>query len=111
VIAEVADRVAVMYAGRIVEEGPVRAIFRSPAHPYTKGLLASIPQGRSGERLVAIEGTVPNLGQLPPGCAFAPRCPNRMADCDRGVPARLEVSADHHARCLLAAPASAGATR
>jgi oligopeptide/dipeptide ABC transporter ATP-binding protein len=111
VIAEVADRVAVMYAGRIVEEGPVRAIFRSPAHPYTKGLLASIPQGRSGERLVAIEGTVPSLGQLPPGCAFAPRCPSRMADCDRGVPERLAVSADHHARCLLAAPASAGATR
>ena len=86
VIAEVADRVAVMYAGRIVEEGPVRAIFREPAHPYTRGLLASIPRGAAGGRLTAIDGTVPNLGSLPPGCAFAPRCTSRLDACDRAVP-------------------------
>ena len=111
VIAEVADRVAVMYAGRIVEEGPVRAIFRAPAHPYTRGLLASIPHGRSGERLVAIDGVVPNLGQLPPGCSFAPRCTSRMPECDLGVPPDVQVAEEHHARCLLHAPAGAGAAR
>ena len=110
VIAEVADRVAVMYAGRIVEEGPVRAIFRAPAHPYTKGLLASIPHGRTGERLVAIDGVVPNLGELPPGCAFAPRCTSRLPECDRAVPPDLPVGDDHRARCVLhagVAPAEA----
>ena len=106
VIAEVADRVAVMYAGRIVEEGPVRAIFRSPAHPYTRGLLASIPHGRAGERLVAIEGVVPNLAALPPGCAFAPRCAERLPDCDRVVPPEVEVAVGHRARCLLHAAAA-----
>jgi len=111
VVAEVADRVAVMYAGRIVEEGPVRAIFRAPAHPYTRGLLASIPHGRAGERLVAIDGVVPNLGQLPPGCSFAPRCTSRMPECDRGVPPEVQVAVDHRARCLLHAPAGAGAVR
>ncbi len=111
VIAEVADRVAVMYAGRIVEEGPVRDIFRSPAHPYTKGLLASIPHGRTGERLVAIDGVVPNLGHLPPGCSFAPRCVSRMPECDRGVPPDVQVALDHRARCLLHAPAGTGAAR
>jgi oligopeptide/dipeptide ABC transporter ATP-binding protein len=101
VIAEVADRVAVMYAGRIVEEGPVRAIFRQPAHPYTRGLLGSIPRGRAGERLTAIDGVVPSLTALPPGCAFAPRCANRMPECERGVPPDVQVAQDHHARCLL----------
>src|SRR3978361_1305603 len=70
IIAETADRVAVMYAGRIVEEGSVRDILRDPKHPYTQGLLASIPGGAPGARLRAIEGTVPLLGALPPGCAF-----------------------------------------
>jgi len=111
VIAEVADRVAVMYAGRIVEEGPVRAIFRAPAHPYTQGLLASIPHGRAGERLVAIDGVVPNLAQLPPGCAFAPRCTSRVPDCERVAPPDVQVAEGHRARCLLHAPASAGAAR
>ncbi len=104
VIAEVADRVAVMYAGRIVEEGPVRAIFRAPAHPYTRGLLASIPRGHAGERLVAIDGTVPNLGALPPGCAFAPRCPSRLEACDRAVPPDVLVADGHRARCVLHTP-------
>jgi peptide/nickel transport system ATP-binding protein len=111
VIAEVADRVAVMYAGRIVEEGAVRTIFRAPAHPYTQGLLASIPHGRSGERLVAIDGTVPNLAQLPPGCAFAPRCSHRLAECERVVPPDVRIADGHRARCVLHAAAGAGAGR
>jgi oligopeptide/dipeptide ABC transporter ATP-binding protein len=112
VIAEVADRVAVMYAGRIVEEGPVRAIFRSPAHPYTRGLLASIPHGRAGERLVAIDGMVPSLAQLPPGCAFAPRCPERRSECERALPPDVTVADGHRARCVLhAAAAPAGGSR
>ena len=80
VVAQQADRVAVMYAGRIVEEAPVRALFRDPRHPYTRGLLASLP-GRHGERLRAIEGTVPRLGHIPSGCPFAPRCPDRFEPC------------------------------
>src|SRR3954465_11036913 len=86
VVAEMADRVAVMYAGRIVEEAPVRELFRDPRHPYTKGLLGSIPGGAPGGRLQAIQGTVPPLGKLPPGCAFAPRCPNRFEPCDVAPP-------------------------
>jgi oligopeptide/dipeptide ABC transporter ATP-binding protein len=86
VVAEMADRVAVMYAGRIVEEAPVRELFRDPRHPYTRGLLASIPGGARGSKLQAIHGTVPPLGHLPPGCAFAPRCPNRFDPCDIAPP-------------------------
>ncbi len=111
VIAEVADRVAVMYAGRIVEEGPVRVIFREPAHPYTRGLLASIPRGSAGGRLVAIDGSVPNLGSLPPGCAFAPRCASRLDECDRAVPPDVQVAQDHHARCVLHLHTTAGGPR
>jgi len=111
VIAEVADRVAVMYAGRIVEEGPVRAIFREPAHPYTRGLLASIPRGAAGGRLTAIDGTVPNLGSLPPGCAFAPRCTSRLDACDRAVPPDVQVAAGHRARCVLHALTTTGDRR
>jgi oligopeptide/dipeptide ABC transporter ATP-binding protein len=81
-----ADRVAVMYAGRIVEESPVRELFRDPRHPYTRGLLGSMPGGARGARLQAIHGTVPPLGQLPPGCAFAPRCPHRFEPCDIAPP-------------------------
>ena len=109
VVAETADRVAVMYAGRIVEEGSVRAIFRAPAHPYTRGLLASIPHGRAGERLAAIDGVVPSLSSLPPGCAFAPRCGKRMPECDVAVPADVVVADGHRARCLLHGHAAAAA--
>jgi oligopeptide transport system ATP-binding protein len=101
VIAETADRVAVMYTGRIVEEGPTRAIFRNPLHPYTKGLLASIPSGHAGCRLHAIEGTVPSLATLPPGCTFAPRCPFRMEVCTTAVPAHVEIEPAHRVRCYL----------
>ena len=101
VIAETADRVAVMYAGRIVEQGPVRQIFRNPQHPYTRGLLASIPGGAVGSRLKAIEGTVPNLAHLPKGCAFEPRCGERIGVCAEAVPAEFMLEAEHSARCHL----------
>ena len=101
VVAGHADRVAVMYAGRIVEEGPVRRIFHSPAHPYTRGLLASIPGGAPGQRLAGIEGTIPNLASLPPGCAFEPRCPDRFARCTTAPPPVFRVEPDHATRCYL----------
>ena len=104
VVAGHADRVAVMYAGRIVEEGPMRQVFRSPAHPYTRGLLASIPGGTPGQRLQAIEGTVPNLAKLPPGCAFEPRCPSRFELCPTAPPPPYDVGPDQRARCYLYDP-------
>jgi oligopeptide/dipeptide ABC transporter ATP-binding protein len=102
VIAETADRVAVMYAGRIVEQGPVREIFHNPKHPYTRGLLESIPGGKAGSRLVAIDGTVPNLASLPPGCSFAPRCSDRIERCDGDFPPITQYTVDHAARCFVA---------
>jgi oligopeptide/dipeptide ABC transporter ATP-binding protein len=104
VIAETADRVAVMYAGRIVETGAVREIFRNPKHPYTRGLLASIPGGAAGSRLKAIEGVVPNLASLPPGCSFAPRCRDRMPVCDTAFPAETAVGMGHSVKCYLHQP-------
>jgi peptide/nickel transport system ATP-binding protein len=86
VVAEMADRVAVMYAGRIVEEAPVQTLFSDPKHPYTRGLMASIPGGAPGTRLRAIQGTVPPLGELPPGCSFTPRCPSRFEPCPKAFP-------------------------
>jgi peptide/nickel transport system ATP-binding protein len=112
VIAETADRVAVMYAGRIVETGPVREILRNPQHPYTRGLLASIPgglrqgSGGQGRRLAAIEGGVPLLGALPAGCAFNPRCPDRFDRCTTAPPPEYPVGAEHGARCYLYDPAT-----
>jgi oligopeptide/dipeptide ABC transporter ATP-binding protein len=108
VIAETADRVAVMYAGRIVEQGPVREIFRNPKHPYTRGLLASIPGGAAGSRLKAIEGTVPNLAQLPRGCAFEPRCGERLGVCAEAMPAEFMLDVSHGARCHLLSPEAEG---
>jgi peptide/nickel transport system ATP-binding protein len=101
VIAETADRVAVMYAGRIVEYGPVREVFQQPMHPYTRGLLASLPTGKPGSRLTAIEGTVPMLGALPPGCAFNPRCPDRFDRCTTAPPGDYIVGAERTAKCYL----------
>jgi oligopeptide/dipeptide ABC transporter ATP-binding protein len=101
VVAETADRVAVMYAGRIVELGQVGDVFRDPQHPYTRGLLASMPGSRPGERLRAIEGAVPVLGAFPTGCAFHPRCPDRFEPCDRDIPDAHDVGGAHVARCHL----------
>jgi oligopeptide/dipeptide ABC transporter ATP-binding protein len=100
VIATIADRVAVMYAGRIVEDGPVRSIFHAPQHPYTRGLLESLPRQDHG-RLRAIEGAVPTPGALPHGCAFHPRCPDRFDRCESAPPPDYPVGADHRAKCYL----------
>jgi peptide/nickel transport system ATP-binding protein len=104
VVAEMADRVAVMYAGRIVEEAPVNELFADPKHPYTRGLMASIPGGAPGTRLQAIQGSVPPLGELPPGCSFTPRCPNRFEPCPKahpGVTVFPPPALDHTTRCYL----------
>jgi oligopeptide/dipeptide ABC transporter ATP-binding protein len=106
VIAEMADRVAVMYAGRIVEETDVLQLFEKPLHPYTQGLIGSIPVlGRMSERLDVIPGSVPNLVNLPPGCRFAPRCRAReeynLEICTRLEPSLDEIEPDHDVRCWL----------
>jgi peptide/nickel transport system ATP-binding protein len=111
VVAAHADRVAVMYAGRIVEEGPMRDIFHAPKHPYTQGLLASIPGAAPGQRLHAIEGSVPNLANLPPGCPFQPRCPKRFDLCPTALPPAYDVGPDHSARCYLYDPRASAAGR
>ncbi|MGC2292171.1 MAG: ABC transporter ATP-binding protein [Candidatus Acidiferrales bacterium] len=100
VVAQVADRVAVMYAGRMVEEGPVSEVLHAPAHPYTQALLRAAPR-LAREKLVPIPGTVPALDALPPGCAFAPRCPHHVPQCDAAVPELRAVNTNHHARCIL----------
>ena len=103
VVAEVAHRVVVMYAGRIVEEGDVRSLLKSPRHPYTRGLLACMPhlgQRRGdGGRLHAIPGSVPSPMNRPPGCTFAPRCPLAEAACTAAEPVLEPVGPDHSARC------------
>jgi oligopeptide/dipeptide ABC transporter ATP-binding protein len=100
VVAQIADRVAVMYAGRIVEEGPTREILRAPRHPYTQGLLAASPKLERG-KLTPIAGSVPQLTALPPGCAFEPRCGFRKQECTHAVPALRLASPEHSARCIL----------
>ncbi len=115
VVAEMAERVAVMYAGRIVEQADVKALFASPLHPYTQGLMGSIPiLGKIKERLEVIPGTVPNLVNLPPGCRFAPRCKARIEHqlqiCTETEPDLIPVSvvvpvpargSNHIVRCWL----------
>ena len=106
IISELADRVAVMYAGRIIEEADVKTLFSRPLHPYTQGLLASIPVlGKITEQLEVIPGTVPNLINLPPGCRFAPRCMARLEQdisvCTELEPDLLEESPHHTVRCWL----------
>jgi peptide/nickel transport system ATP-binding protein len=107
VIAETADRVAVMYAGRLVEIGPVREVVQRPQHPYTRGLMGSIPTlGERRERLVQIEGSMPRLGAIPPGCPFHPRCPRAFAPCASERPDLLPAGASR-AACWLHAPEKA----
>lgn len=102
VVAHTADRVAVMYAGRIVEEAPVRALFKNPAHPYTQALLRAMPGStHSARRLEPIEGHVPALQDLPPGCAFAPRCAWRHEACVAETPSMYAVDDTHGSRCVL----------
>lgn len=106
VVAEMAERVAVMYAGEIVEQADVKALFAQPLHPYTQGLIGSIPiLGQLKERLDVIPGSVPNLVNLPPGCRFAPRCTARekfnLKICTDIKPELVEVASDHQVRCWL----------
>jgi len=107
VVAEMADRVAVMYCGRIVEQAPVADLFAEPKHPYTRGLIASIPGGQAGARLVAIPGTVPALGKFGDGCAFAPRCPDRFEPCATVVPGVTPLAGNRTVRCHLHSAADA----
>jgi oligopeptide/dipeptide ABC transporter ATP-binding protein len=100
VVAQVAERVAVMYAGRIVEEGPTGEVLARPRHPYTQGLLKASPTLERGA-LTPIPGVVPQLTALPPGCAFEPRCEVRRAECALAVPTLRTTGGDHAARCVL----------
>ncbi|MEV7287273.1 ABC transporter ATP-binding protein [Streptomyces sp. NPDC093252] len=100
VVADVADRIAVMYAGRIVEQAPVHDLYKAPAHPYTRGLLDSIPRlDQKGQELYAIKGLPPNLLAIPPGCAFHPRCPLAQDICRTDPPPLYEVSAHRTSAC------------
>jgi oligopeptide/dipeptide ABC transporter ATP-binding protein len=101
VVSQVAARVAVMYAGSVVELGTKDEIFRAPAHPYTRGLLHAVPDLKTerGRPLGTIEGAVPPLHAMPPGCAFEPRCGFRLSECARALPPLVEVAQGHWARC------------
>ena len=105
IVARMCDRVAVMYAGRIVESGPVRALFRTPRHPYTEALMASVPKmDASVERLPSIDGQPPALHRLPAGCRFAPRCRYTEDRCRREYPPTVVVGPAHEAACWRAEP-------
>jgi oligopeptide/dipeptide ABC transporter ATP-binding protein len=102
VVAQFADGVAVMYAGKIVEQAEVLTLFKNPLHPYTRALLKALPRpGRRAERLMAIKGTVPSPLQYPKGCAFALRCPDVLAHCPDKEPALKEVELEHKTACWL----------
>jgi oligopeptide/dipeptide ABC transporter ATP-binding protein len=101
VVSKVADRVAVMYAGNLVELAPRSAIFSAPAHPYTQGLLKAIPTLSTdrSQPLATIEGAVPSISALPQGCPFEPRCPHRIPTCAEELPPLVEIAPNHYARC------------
>ncbi|VVS95598.1 ABC transporter ATP-binding protein [Desulfoluna spongiiphila] len=106
IIAEMANRVIVMYAGRIVESAPTRTLFRETGHPYTKGLMNSVPvigskDADGNSRLTEITGMVPSLYDLPQGCSFAPRCPHRNERCQNELPPLFQVSPGHEVRCWM----------
>ena len=106
VVSHVADRIAVMYAGNLVELGSKRDIFTAPAHPYTRGLLNAVPTLKTDRTrpLQTIEGTVPPMHAIPPGCPFEPRCEFRAAECSRSLPPLVEVAKGHWARCPVVNP-------
>ena len=107
IVAKMCDQIAVMYAGRLVESGPVRRIFNSPTHPYTEALLSSIPRmSDSRKRLTAIEGQPPDLAAMPPGCSFQPRCLRAFDRCREEAPPEFRPGVGHTARCWLADPAA-----
>jgi len=100
IVGDMADRVAVMYAGQIVELSPAKELLRRPLHPYTRALMASVPKLRGdADRLSAIPGNVPRIGNFPPGCRFAPRCPIAKPECSRKNPDLVEVEAGRFVRC------------
>ena len=100
IVGDMADRVAVMYAGQIVELAPARDLLRRPLHPYTKALMASVPKLSGGaQRLTAIPGAVPRIGDCPPGCRFAPRCPMAKPNCSKAIPDLVEVEPTRWVRC------------
>jgi oligopeptide transport system ATP-binding protein len=107
VVARYADRVSVMYAGRVVETGTARDIYKRPQHPYTRGLMACVPRldGALGDRLVPIEGSPPDLTRLPPGCAFAPRCSVAQPGCLAARPVLEDVGSGHQKACFVAVEA------
>jgi oligopeptide/dipeptide ABC transporter ATP-binding protein len=109
VVSKVADRVAVMYAGNLVEIGPRNEIFRNPAHPYTRGLLEAVPTLKTDRQhpLQTIDGTVPPLRELPTGCPFEPRCDVRVPECARALPPLVEIETGHWARCPIVNPVRA----
>jgi oligopeptide/dipeptide ABC transporter ATP-binding protein len=110
VVAAIADRVAVMYAGEIVEIAPVARIFSGPVHPYTEALFRAIPRiDREEQALDAIAGQVPPIDRMPAGCRFAPRCPARRPSCEASSQALVEVAPGHSVRCGVRAPAGARA--
>jgi oligopeptide/dipeptide ABC transporter ATP-binding protein len=102
IVAKMCDRVAVMYAGKIVEQGSVHEIYDHPRHPYTEGLLRSVPRLGSKAALYAIPGQPPDLANLPPGCAFAPRCPRSLERCWREAPETVRFATGHTSTCWLA---------
>jgi peptide/nickel transport system ATP-binding protein len=106
VVAQMADRVAIMYAGRIVEQAPVEVLFSDPKHPYTQGLLSSMPDAtNAGRSIRTIPGAMPALNRLPAGCAFHPRCTRAIpALCDRDIPPVVSTVAAGEVRCWLHLP-------
>jgi len=100
IVGDMADSVAVMYAGQIVELAPARELLRHPLHPYTRALMASVPKLSGGvERLAAIPGNVPRIGSFPSGCRFAPRCPIAKPECSRAIPELIEIESHRWVRC------------
>lgn len=102
IVAGTCDKVGVMYAGNVVESGIMRDVLKNPLHPYTKGLLGAIPKPQTrGKRLPIVKGTIPDLINRPPGCAFHPRCPYAMDVCKKEKPAAVEIDRDRHVACRL----------